>query len=117
MGSVYVHRLNWKCNNTAPNIQSRIGGGRAQITLGGNRAETEMLDEASDLVVVLRAGALPAPIRPANEQLIGPSLGADAVSQGIFGAGMGVLFVVLFMFLCRCLFICNLPFLVGRGLT
>ena len=83
--------------NTAPNIQSRIGGGRAQITLGGNRAETEMLDEASDLVVVLRAGALPAPIRPANEQLIGPSLGADAVSQGIFGAAMGVLFVVLFM--------------------
>jgi len=83
--------------NTAPNIQSRIGGGRAQITLGGNRPETEMLAEASDLVVVLRAGALPAPIRPANEQLIGPSLGADAVSQGIFGAGMGVLFVVLFM--------------------
>ena len=83
--------------NTAPNIQSRIGGGRAQITLGGNRPETEMLEEASDLVVVLRAGALPAPIRPANEQLIGPSLGADAVTQGIFAAGMGVLFVILFM--------------------
>ena len=83
--------------NTAPNIQSRIGGGRAQITLGGNRPEADMLSEAGDLVVVLRAGALPAPIRPANEQLIGPSLGADAVAQGVFGAAVGVLLVVLFM--------------------
>jgi preprotein translocase subunit SecD len=56
-----------------------------------------MLNEASDLVVVLRAGALPAPIRPANEQLIGPSLGADAVEQGILGAAIGVLLVLLFM--------------------
>lgn len=82
---------------TAPVIQSRIGGGRASITLGRNGAYQEMLAEASDLVVVLRAGALPAPIRPANEQLIGPSLGADAVADGIFGGGVGVLLVILFM--------------------
>jgi preprotein translocase subunit SecD len=82
---------------TAPVIQSRIGGGRASITLGRNEAYQDMLNEASDLVVVLRAGALPAPIRPANEQLIGPSLGADAVEQGILGAAIGVLLVLLFM--------------------
>ncbi len=83
---------------TAPVIQSRIGGGHAQITLGGgNQAYNDMLNEASELVVVLRAGALPAPIRPANEQLIGPSLGADAVAQGILGAAIGVLLVLLFM--------------------
>jgi preprotein translocase subunit SecD len=82
---------------TAPVIQSRIGGGRASITLGRNEAYQDMLNEASDLVVVLRAGALPAPIRPANEQLIGPSLGADAVAQGILGGAIGVLLVLLFM--------------------
>ncbi|MFN9810754.1 MAG: protein translocase subunit SecD [Deltaproteobacteria bacterium] len=82
---------------TAPVIQSRIGGGRASNPLGRNEAYPDMLTVASDLVVVLRAGALPAPIRPANEQLIGPSLGADAVEQGILGAAIGVLLVLLFM--------------------
>ncbi|GAB4110305.1 MAG: protein translocase subunit SecD [Sandaracinaceae bacterium] len=82
---------------TAPVIQSRIGGGHAQITLGRNASYNDMLNEASELVIVLRAGALPAPIRPANEQLIGPSLGADAVAQGLVGAGVGVLLVLLFM--------------------
>ncbi len=82
---------------TAPVIQTRIGGGRASITLGRGGGYQSMLNEASDLVVVLRAGALPAPIRPANEQLIGPSLGADAVQQGLFGAVIGVLLVVIFM--------------------
>ncbi|MBX7197395.1 MAG: protein translocase subunit SecD [Sandaracinaceae bacterium] len=82
---------------TAPVIQSRIGGGRASITLGRNEAYQSMLNEASDLVVVLRAGALPAPIRPANEQLIGPSLGADAVAQGIVGALVGIAIVLVFM--------------------
>jgi preprotein translocase subunit SecD len=83
--------------DTAPVIQSRIGGGHAQITLGRNEAYNDMLNEASELVVVLRAGALPAPIRPANEQLIGPSLGADAVAQGIVGAMVGIVIVLLFM--------------------
>lgn len=82
---------------SAPVIQSRIGGGRCQITLGGNRSYNEILNEASDLVVVLRAGALPAPIRPANEQLVGPSLGADAVQQGLTGALVGILVVLAFM--------------------
>lgn len=82
---------------TAPNIQQRIGGGRASITLGGFRPFNELLQEANDLVVVLRAGALPAPIRPANEQLIGPSLGEDAVRQGVTGALIGVGLVLVFM--------------------
>jgi preprotein translocase subunit SecD len=82
---------------TAPVIQSRIGGGHAQITLGRGASYNDMLNEASELVIVLRAGALPAPIRPANEQLIGPSLGADAVEQGLVGAGVGVLLVLIFM--------------------
>jgi len=82
---------------SAPVIQTEIGGGHCQITLGGSSAYNDSLQEAKDLVVVLRAGALPAPIRPANEQLIGPSLGAEAISQGAIGAAGGIVLVVLFM--------------------
>ena len=82
---------------TAPNITTRIGGGHARITLGGFRPYQEMMSEANDLVIVLRAGALPAPIRPSNQQLIGPTLGTDAVQQGLTGALAGVLLVLVFM--------------------
>ncbi len=82
--------------NSAPVIQTRIGGGRAQITLGSGDYQ-QIFEEASDLVVVLRAGALPAPLRPANEQLIGPTLGRDSVAKGAMGALIGVLLVLLFM--------------------
>jgi preprotein translocase subunit SecD len=84
---------------SAPVIQQEIGGGRCQITLGSMQAYNTVLQEAKDLVVVLRAGALPAPIRPANEQLIGPSLGADAIQKGGMGALVGIVLVVLFMLL------------------
>jgi preprotein translocase subunit SecD len=82
---------------SAPVIQTEIGGGHCQITLGGSSAYNDSLQEAKDLVVVLRAGALPAPIRPANEQLIGPSLGAEAINQGAIGAAGGIVLVVVFM--------------------
>ncbi|MEZ4255901.1 MAG: protein translocase subunit SecD [Polyangiales bacterium] len=82
---------------SAPNIQERIGGGHCRITLGSFRDYNSLLREANDLVVVLKAGALPAPIRPANEQLIGPTLGRDAVQQGAKGAAIGILFVLVFM--------------------
>jgi len=84
---------------SAPVIQTEIGGGRCQITLGSSSSYNDTLQEAKDLVVVLRAGALPAPIRPANEQLIGPSLGADAIEKSAMGAVLGVALVVVFMML------------------
>ncbi|MBI2893771.1 MAG: protein translocase subunit SecD [Deltaproteobacteria bacterium] len=83
--------------DSAPVIKQRIAGGRAQITLGGYKDYNTLLKEASDLVVVLRAGALPAPIRPINEQRIGPSLGADGIRQGATAMGVGTLLVYLFM--------------------
>jgi len=82
---------------SAPVIQSEIGGGHCQITLGGFRPYNEILNEASNLVVVLKAGALPVPIRPSNEQMIGPSLGADGVTQGVKGAVVSFIIVLLFM--------------------
>jgi preprotein translocase subunit SecD len=82
---------------SAPVIQTKIGGGRCQITLGGFRPYNEVLNEAKDLVIVLKAGALPVPIRPSNEQMIGPTLGRDGVQQGVKGAAISVLIVLLFM--------------------
>jgi preprotein translocase subunit SecD len=82
---------------SAPVIQQEIGGGRCQITLGGFRPYNEVLNEANDLVIVLKAGALPVPIRPANEQMIGPTLGRDGVEQGAKGAAVGIALVLLFM--------------------
>jgi len=84
---------------SAPVIQTEIGGGHCQITLGGTRDYNETMQEAKDLVLVLRAGALPAPIRPANEQMIGPSLGRDAIEKGGMGALLGIVLVVAFMLL------------------
>jgi preprotein translocase subunit SecD len=82
---------------SAPVIQTEIGGGHCQITLGGFRPYNEVMNEARDLVVVLKAGALPVPIRPSNEQMIGPTLGRDGVEQGVIGALAGVVLVLLFM--------------------
>lgn len=81
---------------TAPNINERISGGSAQITLGRGSYQ-QILDEANDIVVVLKAGALPAPLRPANEQIIGPTLGEDAIKAGAMGAVVGIGLVLLLM--------------------
>ena len=82
---------------SAPVIQTRIGGGRAQITLGGMRDYNSVMAEARDLVVVLKAGALPASISKSNEQLIGPTLGRDAITKAGWGALASILLVALFM--------------------
>ena len=83
--------------SSAPNINEPITGGRGQITLGSAVNYNETMNEAEQLTIVLRAGALPAPLRPANEQLIGPTLGADSVEKGAMGAVVGVLLVLVFM--------------------
>ena len=63
--------------HSAPQIRERIPSGRAQIT-GGFTTE-----EATDLAIVLRAGALPAPVQVLEERTVGPSLGADSIRQGM----------------------------------
>ena len=81
---------------SAPVIQGQIGA-RGRITLGAYLDRNALLQEAKDLVVVLQAGALPAPLRPANEQLIGPTLGQDSVRKGAVAALVGVVLVLIFM--------------------
>lgn len=76
---------------SAPVIQGRIPGGQAQIT------GTFTPDEAHDLAIVLRAGALPAPVHILEERTVGPSLGRDSVERGIRSILVGFILVVLFM--------------------
>ena len=61
---------------SAPRINERIPGGRAVIT------GQFTVEEARDLAIVLRAGALPAPVQILEERTVGPSLGADSIRQG-----------------------------------
>jgi preprotein translocase subunit SecD len=77
--------------HSAPVIQERISGGQAQIT--GNFT----MDEARDLAIVLRAGALPAPVNILEERTVGPSLGGDSIRHGIMATLIGSLLVILFM--------------------
>ncbi|MFZ5875307.1 MAG: protein translocase subunit SecD [Nitrospirota bacterium] len=76
---------------SAPVIQERIAGGRAQIS------GTFTMDEANDLAIVLRAGALPAPVHVIQNVTVGPSLGQDSIDAGIRAAWIGTLLVVAFM--------------------
>src|SRR5512132_2333289 len=78
---------------SAPRINERIPGGRAVIT--GQFG----VDEARDLAIVLRAGALPAPVTILEERTVGPSLGADSIRQGMIAILGSAAAVVVFMLL------------------
>jgi preprotein translocase subunit SecD len=78
---------------SAPVIQTQIGM-NGRITLGGGSIE-----EARDLALVLRAGALPAPIHIVEERSVGPSLGADSIERGQLAGMIGIGIVILIMML------------------
>ncbi len=76
---------------SAPRIQTKISEGRGQIT--GNFSA----DEAKSLAVVLRAGALPAPVKIIGEESVGPSLGQDSIKKAelAFITGLGLVFLFI----------------------
>ena len=76
---------------SAPVIQERIAGGNAQIT--GNFT----MEEAKDLSIVLKAGALPAPMKMLQNVTVGPSLGRDSIEAGKRAGIIGTIAVVIFM--------------------
>ncbi len=83
---------------SAPNIQEPITGGHGQIT-GNYTAQT-----ANDLAVLLRAGALPAPLKIIEERSVGPDLGADSIRSGVYAAAIGLGLVAVYMILSYGLF-------------
>src|SRR5208282_859861 len=82
--------------HSAPVIQGRIPGGHGQITLGRGEGD-ELMKEAKDLAIVLRAGALPAQLEFLEQRVVGPSLGADSIRKGALASIIGCLAVFLFM--------------------
>jgi len=76
---------------SAPVIQERISGGHAQIT--GRFS----LEEAKDLSIVLKSGALPAPLKMLQNVTVGPSLGRDSIEAGKLAGIIGTIAVVIFM--------------------
>ncbi len=76
---------------TAPVIREEIPGGRAQIT---GMASSQ---EAHDVALMLRAGALPAPVKIVEERTVGPTLGQDSIKQGFRSIVLGFVLVLVFM--------------------
>jgi len=76
---------------SAPNVREPISGGRAQIS--GNFT----IEEVHDLVIKLKAGALPVPVRIIENRIIGPTLGRDSIDKSKFAGMIGLAFVVFFM--------------------
>jgi preprotein translocase subunit SecD len=75
----------------APSIREKIPSGRTQIE-GFNS-----INEAKDIAIILRAGALPAPVNIIEERIVGPSLGADSIAQGTNAVIIGLVLVLVFM--------------------
>lgn len=76
---------------SAPTIREPIPGGRGQISGGFT------LQGAKDLAVLLRSGALPAPLQVIEERTVGAGLGADTIERGKIGSIAGVLFIFIFL--------------------
>ena len=75
---------------SAPVIREKISGGEAQIT------GSFTMQEAKDLAVILRAGALPAPVKILQNITIGPSLGRDSIKRGLMAGLIGAATIILF---------------------
>ena len=100
---------------SAPTIQSVIASGNGQISGGFT------FQSATDLALLLRSGALPAPLNIIEERTVGPDLGQDSINAGVIALIIGFLLVILFMFLKYKIFglianvtlLVNLFFLIG----
>jgi SecD/SecF fusion protein len=76
---------------SAPVVQGEITGGNSSIS--GNFT----IEEAKDLANILKAGKMPAPTRIVEEAIVGPSLGQEAISQGLISTVAGLIMVIIFM--------------------
>jgi len=77
---------------SAPVVKERIPSGQSLIEMGGST-----LEDAKTLAIILKAGALPAPLNIVEERVVGPSLGIDSIRQGSFSFIVAALLVFIFM--------------------
>ncbi|MFL5318521.1 MAG: protein translocase subunit SecD [Myxococcaceae bacterium] len=85
--------------NSAPRINEKIPGGRGRITMGrrAGRSTQDVLAEANTLSLVLKAGALPAPVTVGEIRQVGASLGEELIKKGALAAVVGLALVIIFM--------------------
>ena len=97
---------------SAPVIREPIPGGRGQISGGFT------LQGAKDLAVLLRSGALPAPLQVIEERVVGAGLGADTIESGKIGAVVGVIFIFIFLLFVYRLFgvIAGIALMINLGM-
>jgi preprotein translocase subunit SecD len=100
---------------SAPVIRDKISGGKAQIT------GAFTMDDAKDLAIVLRAGALPAPVKILEERTVGPSLGKDSIDQGFTSMVIGLSIILILVaiyyrlsgIIADIVLLLNMPFIMG----
>ncbi|MBC7828775.1 MAG: protein translocase subunit SecDF [Chitinophagaceae bacterium] len=107
---------------SAPNVIQKIEGGNSRITMGRGGANTQLVvEEAQDLANILKAGKLEAPAKIVHEEIVGPTLGQDAVNGGIlsFAIAFAVIFILMVVYyntaglVANIALILNLLFTVG----
>lgn len=107
---------------SAPNVIQKIEGGNSRITMGRGGANTQLVvEEAQDLANILKAGKLEAPAKIVHEEIVGPTLGQEAVNGGIlsFSIAFAVIFILMLVYyntagmVANIALILNLLFTVG----
>jgi len=108
---------------TAPNVNSKIDGGRSRITMGASNAKNRALvvEEAQDIANILKSGKVEAAAKIVQEQVVGPTLGEEAVHGGImsFAISFAVIFLLMLVYyntagiIANIALILNLLFTVG----
>ncbi len=79
---------------SAPNVEEPIPNGQSRITMGRGRNSNQSIAEAQDLANILKSGKVDAPARIVSEQVVGPTLGREAVNGGMMA--FGISFIVIF---------------------
>ena len=82
---------------SAPYVNEPITGGNSRITMGRGRSSNQSITEAQDLANILKSGKLDAPARIVQEQVVGPTIGAEAVHGGMMAFGISFLVIFLLM--------------------
>ncbi len=94
-GSNIGRRIAFSLDSTivsAPVVRERIPSGNTEISMGN-----ATINDAKDLAIILKAGALPAPVKIIEERSVGPTLGSDSIRKGIRSLIYGVIIVFIFM--------------------
>ncbi len=82
---------------SAPSVNEPITGGQSRITMGRGKNSTQTIEEAQDLANILKSGKLDAPAKIVHDEVVGPTLGKEAVNGGMMAFGISFLVIFILM--------------------